>query len=409
MKQLSKIMMAAVASVCIAVPALAWDFNASGSGTAKFNSSSTTATTGANAVAHGGFASEGGSLKLSSSNTDGAHSASLSYTLDWDGNLDETIALSGSKKVGDWTGSADVAYNRDRPGCVSADNGTARAGSNANASGCMGQTGEDTMAITLTNGTMTIKLGDAGHLSNQNVSSGSVAAGQRSFEPSDADLGVGAFVDGFHGVSLGYSISDTMSVTAAYQQVAGTGDMLGTGTEKDNDAATMGNGSTTGSGFGFSGDFGIAKVGITVASGSTVDQGTATATAVTNSTAMATTGLGVAIDLGDIKPFLSYGSYSLAGSLSKDKLEVSGSEFGTTYALGSDTITLLIGSVVETVTSNSVAGEALTISSMELGYSTTAGPATLGVGYCTQTQAQTGGDTDGYAMSDIEVNMSMSF
>jgi len=408
MKQLSKIMMAAVASVCIAVPAFAWDFNASGSGTAKFNSSSTTAATGANAVAHGGFASEGGSLSLSSSNTDGAHSAALSYTLDWDGNLDETIALSGSKKVGDWTGSADVAYNRDRPGCVSPDNGTATAGSNATVSGCMGQTGEDTMAITLTNGTMTIKLGDAGHLSNQNVSSGSVAAGQRSFEPSDADLGVGAFVDGFHGVSLGYSISDTMSVTAAYQQVAGTGDMLGTGTAVDGESE-MANGSTTGSGFGFSGDFGIAKVGITVASGSTVDQGSATVTAVTNSTAMATTGLGVAIDLGDIKPFLSFGSYSLTGTKYKNKLEVSGSEFGTTYALGSDTITLLIGSVVEKESPLGVAGEALTIASMELGYSTTAGPATLGVGYGTQTQAQTGGATDGYSMSDIEVNMSLSF
>jgi hypothetical protein len=408
MKQLSKIMLAAVASVCVAVPAFAWDFNASGSGTAKFNQTDTTAGTDAFTVTSGGFASEGGSLKLSSSNTDGAHSANLSYTLDWDGNLDETIALSGSKKVGDWTGSADVAYNRDRPGCVSPDNGTATAGSNANVSGCMGQTGEDTMAITLTNGTMTIKLGDAGHLSNQNVSSGSVAAGQRSFEPSDADLGVGAFVDGFHGVSLGYAISDTMSATVAYQRVVGTGDMLGTGTALDSEATAMGNGSTTGTGFGFSGDFGIAVVGLTIASGSTSDAGTPSIAAVSNTTSMATTGLGVKVDLGDIKPFLSYGTYKLEGSLSKVAMEVTGSEFGTTYALGSDTITLLIGSVVEKLTADGV-GEAETHSSMEIGYSTTAGPASLGVGYGTHTRAQTGGTYDGYAMTDLEVNMSMSF
>jgi hypothetical protein len=412
MKQLSKIMLAAVASVCIAAPAFAWDFNASGSATAKFNVTSTTKSTGSNAIASGGFASEGGALTLSSSNTDGAKSLGLSYSLDWDGNLDETITLTGSTKVGEWTGSSNVSYNRDRPGCYASDNGS---GTSTGATDCKGisggQTGDDTVAITLTNGTMTIKLGDAGHLSNQNVSSGSVAAGQRSFEPSDADLGVGAFVDGFHGVSLGYKISDAMSATVAYQKVAGSGDMLGTGTAYDDEETAMGNSSTSGTGFGFSGDFGIAAVGLTIASGATADQGDSTNSAVTNTTSMSTTGLGVKVDLGDIKPFLSYGSYTLEGSVSKKALTVTGSEFGTTYALMGDTITLLIGSVVETATAatTGVKGESETHSSMELGYSTTAGPATLGVGYGTHTRAQTGGSLDGYTMSDIEVNMSYSF
>ena len=200
-----------------------------------------------------------------------------------------------------------------------------------------------------------------------------------------------------------------MSATVAYQKVKGTGDMLGTGTAQDADATAMGNGSTTGTGIGFSGDFGIAVVGLTIASGSTADAGTPSVAAVSNTTSMATTGLGVKVDLGDIKPFLSYGTYKLEGNLSKDAFEASGTEFGTTYALGSDTITLLIGSVVETATSNGTAGEAETHSSMEVGYSTTAGPATLGVGYGTHTRAQTGGTYDGYEMTDLEVNMSMSF
>jgi hypothetical protein len=417
MKQLSKIMLAAVSSVCIAAPAFAWDFNASGSGTAKFNVTNTTANTGANAITSGGFASEGGALTLSSSNTDGAKSLGLSYSLDWDGNLDETIALSGSNKVGDWTGSADVSYNRGgSAGCSNAasDNGSGSSVTAAVVScGATGnpQGGEDTMAITLTNGTMTIKLGDAGHLSNQNVSSGSVAAGQRGFEPSDADLGVGAFVDGFHGVSLGYKISDAMNVTVAYQKVAGSGDMLGTGTAIDNEETAMSNSSTEANGLSFSGDFGIAAVGLTVASGATADAGGVSVAAVTNTTSMSTTGLGVKIDLGDIKPFISYGSYKLEGSQSKKVMDVSGSEFGTTYNLGSDTITLLIGSVTETETAENAttAGETETFSAMELGYSTTAGPATLGVGYGTLTRAQTDGALDGYSMSDIEVSMTMSF
>ena len=40
MKQLSKIMLAAVASVALAAPAFAWDFSASGSATAYFNQTS---------------------------------------------------------------------------------------------------------------------------------------------------------------------------------------------------------------------------------------------------------------------------------------------------------------------------------------------------------------------------------
>ena len=124
MKQLSKIMLAAVASVALAAPAFAWDFSASGSALGKFNITNTTAATGANTVTSGGASSEGSSLSLASSHSDGNRSASLSYTIDWDGNLDETIEVSGSQKVGNWTASGSVSYNRDRPGCTATDNGS---------------------------------------------------------------------------------------------------------------------------------------------------------------------------------------------------------------------------------------------------------------------------------------------
>ena len=80
-----------------------------------------------------------------------------------------------------------------------------------------------------------------------------------------------------------------------------------------------------------------------------------------------------------------------------------------TYALGSDTIVLYIGNYEATTTTSGTAGNALTHSGMELGYNTTVGPASLSVGYGSQTRAQDDGTYDGYSMTDIEVAMSYSF
>ena len=124
-------------------------------------------------------------------------------------------------------------------------------------------------------------------------------------------------------------------------------------------------------------------------------------------------GFGLTLDLGDIKPFLSFGTYLGVGSQSKSGAAYAGNEVGLTYALGADTIVAYYGSVAEIATTGvagvGVAGEAITKSGMELGYNTTVGPASLGVGYGTQTHAQTGGSSDGYSMSDIEVALTYGF
>ena len=409
MKQLSKIMIAAVASVALAAPAFAWDFGAGGSSSVTFNSTSVTAMTGAKVQSGGGVASDGGAITLSSSHTDGAKTASLSYALDWDGNLDETITISGSNKVGNWTASGDLSYNRDDgSGCSQAgDNVTVAVAACAQGGG---QTAKDTSAITLTDGTMTIMFGDASHLSGQNVSSGSAAAGQTTMDSAGADVGVGAMVGGFHGISLGYKISDTMSVTGAYQASGDAGDLVGTGEFLDGETATTHG--TTGFGIGFSGTFGPATIGFTQASASTAD-GTNDADMAKLSTSWSTMGLGVKIDLGDIDPFISYGSGTgTAGSAANKTVAHthSGSEFGLTYALGSDSVVLLIGSTSDQY---STTDKPLTKSSMELGYSTTVGPASLSVGYGTVSHADAdkvavaGGD--GYSQTDIEVAMGFSF
>ena len=408
MKQLSKMMLAAVASVAFATSAYAWDFAASGSAAAYFNSTSTKASKDAtNTVASGGVSSSSSSLKLASTHTDGGKTVSFSYTLDWDGNLDETMTVSGSTKVGNWTATGDVSYSPQTLGCSQTSDNASVAAAAAGASACAGtQTGEDTTAVTLTDGTMTITLGDASHLSGQNVSSSGAAAGAVSFDSADDDASVGALVGGFHGVSLGYKINDAMTATVAYQKSSDTADMLGAGEAYDSEGATYG---TTGTGLGFAGNFGIVTVGVTVASASTADVGTPTASPASNTTAMSTTGLGVKIDLGDIAPFISYGSYSSEGSVSKDGESGSGSELGLTYAMGSDSVVVYIGNTEEIDTSGGTAGEALKKSGMEVGYNTTVGPASLSVGYGTQSHAQTDGATDGYSMSDIEVALSYSF
>jgi len=399
MKQLSKMMLAAVASVCVAVPAFAWDFSASGSATARMNMTSTTTKTGADANSAGsGFSSEGGGLTLSSSNTDGAKSVSLSYSLDWDGNLDETITVSGSNKVGDWTASGSVSYNPQTLGCYATDNGTA---ASTAATACAGgQTGEDTTAVTVTDGTMTIVLGDAGHLSSQNVSSSTVSGGAISH-----DAGIGAMVDSFHGVSLGYKISDTMSATVAYQASGDSVDLHGTQEALDGETnATHGQ---SGFGIGFSGTFGPATVGFTQASASTSNS-SGVAAYDAQSTSSSTMGLGVKIALGDIKPFISYGTTVASAAVATTKEYThEGSEVGLVYDLGSDSVVIYLGNSSDQY---STTDKPLTKSGMELGYHTSVGPASLKIGYGTQTKADDDdADVDGYSMSDLEVSMGFSF
>jgi hypothetical protein len=398
MKYIAKMMLALLASVTLVIPAYAWDFSASGSMSASFNSTSTKAAkNAAYTTTSGGVTSEGSSLVLKSSNTDGEHTATFSYTADWDDDLDQTIKVAGSKKVGKWTASADVAYNIDQPGC------TATNGDNTTATvGCAQQTGEDRGAITLTDGTMTIVLGEASHLAGQNVDANSVAGGSVSMDAADEDLGVGAFVGSFHGVSLGYKISDTMSVTVAYQSSGDASDLLGEGEYLDGESSY----STSGAGVGASVVAGPATIGVTVGNASTKD-----ATGVASlSTSMSTTGLGVKIDLGDIDPFFDYGSTTIKGSSTSSEYSHSGMELGLTYAMGSDSVVFYYGTVDDKFSATDTATKT---TGLELGYNTTVGPVALGVGYGTKSKSDAddtaGTVNDGYSYSDIDVTMSMSF
>ena len=388
MKYIAKMMLALLASVTLVIPAYAWDFGASGSMSATFNSTSSKADKNANSATSGGVASDGGSIVLKSSNTDGDHTATFSYTADWDDDLDQTVKVAGSKKVGKWTGSADVAYNIG-----------------LNATGAGQQTAKDTGAITVTDGTMTIKLGDAGHLSGQNVSTNSSAGASKTMQGSGCDCGIGAMVGGFHGVSLGYKVSDTISATLAYQTSGDANDLLGGMDFADGETAVYGT-----SGFGVSANIaaGTMSIGVTVGSASTKDNSGAGGSLKTSASAM---GLGVKLDMGDIDPFISFGSNSYKGSTTEAEYKYGGMEAGLTYAMGSDTIIVYVGNLDEQEGKDDKPDKYTMI---ELGYNTTVGPASLKLGYGSRTQADADGTDatpsgDGGTYSDIDVTMGLSF
>jgi hypothetical protein len=263
------------------------------------------------------------------------------------------------------------------------------------------QTGEDRGAITLTDGTLTIVLGEASHLSGQNASTGSSAGGSQTMQSTGFDGGVGAMVGAFHGVSVGYKVSDTISVTGAYQSTGDQNDLLGGMDFNDGETAAYG---TTGMGVAISLVAGPATVGVTVGNASTKDNSGAGGSLKTTASAL---GLGVKIDLGDIDPFISFGSNSFKGSETEAENKHGGSEFGLTYAMGSDTIVVFIGN-----TSDQVGKEdkPTTYSSMELGYNTTVGPASLQIGYGSKSTADADDTSvDGASYSDIDVTMALSF
>jgi hypothetical protein len=247
---------------------------------------------------------------------------------------------------------------------------------------------------------MTIVLGDASHLSSQNVGSGSNAGGAVGFGGDDD--AIGARVGAYHGVSLGYAISDTMSVAVAYQTSGAVADACGNGDAVQDSEATHG---ISGTGFSFNGTFGTIGVGATICNAATASK----VSTLSTSTATSTMGVGVSMDFGDIDPWITFGTYSSVGSTSKTGKAEVGTDIGLTYALGTDSVVLSLTSVtgIDTDSAGS-AGEAQVASGTELGYNTAVGPMGLSVGYGSTTRNQTGG-TEGYSRTDIEVEMSISF
>ena len=389
MKYIAKMMLALLASVTLVIPAYAWDFSASGSLSSTFNQTTTTDNKSADAKSSMDVGSEGGAITLKSSHTDGDKSATFSYAVDYaDGGLDQVLSVSGSAKVGKWTTTGSVDYNIG----WQADETI--------------QGGEDAEEITVTDGTLTVSLGDGSFISSQSTVAGSVAAGNVAMY--DDDAGIGAYVGAPQRIAVGYKVSDTMSASFAYQadSDAKIFDEVAASDTGESDYQT------TAIGVGVNADVG-AKVGFTYATGSTAGK----ASSATASTSANTMGLGVTLAMGDMTPFFSYGSLNVTTNDSKLDYKETGMGLGLTMKMGSDSIVFSYTTDTQTASTDGTESQNATATGLELGYNTTVGAATLGVGYGSQTVAADKGvwdddgsdKADGYSRTDIEVKMAFSF
>jgi len=390
MKYIAKMMLALLASVTLVIPAYAWDFSASGSLVSTFNQTTTTDNASADATSSMDVGSEGGAITLKSSHSEGDKSATFSYAVDYaDNGLDQVLSVSGSSKVGKWTTTGSVDYNIGF--------------SNA---GAVQQTGDDAEEITVTDGTLTISLGDGSFISSQSTVAGGVAGGNVAM--GNDDRSIGANVGAPQRIAVGYKMSDTMSASFAYQADSDASIFDEVAAQDGTESAYQ----TTAIGLGVNADVG-AKVGFTYASGSTKSK----SSDVTASTSANTMGLGVTLAMGDMTPFFSYGSLAISTTDDKEEYKESAMGLGLTMKMGSDSIVFAYTTDTQTNSTDGTEDQNATANGLELGYNTTVGAASLGVGYGSKSvKADTGtwGDdgsarADGYNVTDIEVKMAFSF
>ena len=376
-------MLAAVASVALAAPAFAWDFSASGSSSAKFLQQTVAPATG-DATTTANFSSSSGGVTVSSSNTDGANTATFSYTADWNGdagNFDEYVTVSGSKEVGNWTASSSTSQYMQK-------DATSTTGSTP-----MGAGG--TAAITLTDGSITYKLGDAGHLSTAEKTSSGPMSGTQDAEAS---------VDSFNGFSVGLGVGPG-TVTVALDMHSGAAATVLGENSAGSDAAVACGAQLTGFGFNFAGDVG-ADLTFTYGSGSAAMSASGcTGDNATNAFSYNVMGLGVAVPVGDITIAFDYGTKVAlhTAAAAEGGSATAGYELSVTMPVGDATVGVNLSNTATITTTGGVAGDAAVTGGTELWYTVPIGPVSLSAGYGSSAVV------DGTTTTQIGAEMSLSF
>jgi len=384
MKQLSKIMLAAVASVTLAAPAFAWDFGASGSSSATWKQK-TVAPAEGDATTTANFSSLGGGITVSSSNTDGANTAAFSYTAGWNddgGNFDESISLSGSKKVGNWTASSSTSsYMQKDAGATSGP-----------------QTAKTTAVITLTDGSITYKLGNAAHLSTAEKAVNGPMGGAQDAEAS---------VDAFDGFSVGLGVGPgTLTVALDMHDNSANGAATVLGETQASAIGSTGCGAQmTGFGFNFAGDVG-ADLTFTYGSGSsTISAANCTGDNASNAWSYNVMGLGVAIPVGGMSIAFDYGTKTSlhSAATAEGGSATAGYELSLTMPVGDATAGVSLSNTASITTTAGVAGDAAVTGGTELWYTVPIGAVSLSAGYGSAAVV------DGSTTSELGATMSMSF
>jgi len=416
MKQLSKVMLAAVASVALAAPAFGWDFSASGSSSATYKRETiNSGVAGAKDDVNNAVTSSAGGVTISSSNSDGANTATFSYTADWNGdagNFDESVTVSGSKKVGNWTASSSTTQHiqkdvapADNGGSISTDNdsGTGSGTVTHNYGTARPMSAGASAVITLTDGSITYKLGDAAHLSTSEKAVNGPMSGAQDAE---------ARVDSFNGFSVGLGVGPGTLTVAIDEGHGVAATALG-----DQSLAVACGANTMSFGVNFAGDVG-ADLSFTYGSGSaTADALGCTGDNSGDGATANTMGLGVAIPLGGMSLALDYessGTTNTAASV-ETATSQSGFEVSFTMPLSDATLGLNVSAHANETSVASVVTVLGAAAGTELWYSVPIGPVSLAVGYGSSAAAAgcatcTAGATVTSAVTtQMGAEMSMSF
>jgi len=383
MKQLSKMMLAAVASVALATSAYAWDFGASGSSSATFKQE-TSAPAEGDATTTANFTSSAGGVTVSSSNSDGANSATFSYTADWNGddsNFDESVSVSGSKKVGNWTASSATTQHIQKDA--------------TSVTGAQPMTAGASAVITLTDGSITYKLGSTGHLST---------AEKAVNGPMDGTQDAEASVDSFNGFSVGLGVGPGTLTVALDMHSGAAATVLGENVAGGDAALACGGGQATGFGLNFAGDVG-ADLTFTYGSGGFALSANCTGDNSSNAYSYNVMGLGVAVPIGGMSLAIDYGSKVAlwTNATVEGGTATGGWELSFTLPVGDATAGINLSSTSTVGTTAGVAGDAAVTGGTELWYTVPIGAASLSAGYGSSAVV------DGTTTTQIGAEMSLSF
>ncbi len=383
MKQLSKMMLAAVASVALATSAYAWDFGASGSSSATFKQE-TSAPAEGDATTTANFTSSAGGVTVSSSNSDGANSATFSYTADWNGddsNFDESVSVSGSKKVGNWTASSATTQHIQKDA--------------TSVTGAQPMTAGASAVITLTDGSITYKLGSTGHLSTAEKAVNGPMSGTQDAEAS---------VDSFNGFSVGLGVGPGTLTVALDMHSGAAATVLGENVAGGDAALACGGGQATGFGLNFAGDVG-ADLTFTYGSGGFALSANCTGDNSSNGYSYNTMGLGVAVPIGGMSLAIDYGSKVAlwTNATVEGGTATGGWELSFTLPVGDATAGINLSSTATVGTTAGVAGDAAVTGGTELWYTVPIGAASLSAGYGSSAVV------DGTTTTQIGAEMSLSF
>ena len=354
MIRITKFILLALTIVSFALPAIAWEFSASGSSSATYKRTTYNSGTGTNDNLTNEYTSSAGGVTASMSHTDGyANSVTISYTADWnsdDSNFDEYVKVSGTKKVGKWTASSSTTQHIQKDVTGSTDHAP--------------MTSDATASFSLTDGSITYRFGDANHLST---------AEKTSDGPMDGTIDAEARVDSFDGFSLGFAIG-AGTLTFAIDENDDQ-DIFG-----DRDLIVPCGSDNMGFGLSFLGDLGV-DLALTFAMGSATAQADCSNTSDTASATIL--GIGIGIPLGGMELAFDIEKTAWNSTIAsiETKEEINGIEVSFTIPFGDATAGINLSQQENNTTNDGKNTAKTSTAGTEAWYTIPIGPVGLSIGY----------------------------